>query len=258
MPVVFIFILFRFPAGLMVYWVTTNLWTIMQQSIIRRSIGKRELQPLGPKPPGRFMRALTQAQGRGRRATSGRDRTDGAGSGTAKSGARRPARQGRRQGLGARSADKPGAKGSTAAPGRQARRRELGAEAPRGTAGGQGRHAGRQASAVDRVERAMDQSVSPPPDEQADDTDFATVASAATVEAAKKKALEQLRKVVPYVREDDVEFVVVDEGGQGGFLGMGRSQPRVEARVLPGAAARRPTWSTPTRPSRSSTSSSPG
>jgi len=81
----------------------------------------------------------------------------------------------------------------------------------------------------------MDQSVSPPPDEQADDTDFATVASAATVEAAKKKALEQLRKVVPYVREDDVEFVVVDEGGQGGFLGMGRSQPRVEARVLPGA-----------------------
>ena len=83
----------------------------------------------------------------------------------------------------------------------------------------------------------MDQSVSPPPDEQADDTEFATVASAATVEAAKKKALEQLRKVVPYVREDDVEFIVVDEGGQGGFLGMGRSQPRVEARVLPGAAA---------------------
>ncbi len=82
----------------------------------------------------------------------------------------------------------------------------------------------------------MDQSVSPPPDEQADDTEFATVASAATVEAAKKKALEQLRKVVPYVREDDVEFIVVDEGGQGGFLGMGKSQPRVEARVLPGAA----------------------
>ena len=81
----------------------------------------------------------------------------------------------------------------------------------------------------------MDQSVSPPPDEQADETEFATVASAVTVDAAKKKALEQLRKVVPYVREEDVEFVVVDEGGQGGFLGMGKSQPRVEARVLPGA-----------------------
>jgi spoIIIJ-associated protein len=82
----------------------------------------------------------------------------------------------------------------------------------------------------------MDQSVSPPPDEQTDDTDFATVASAPTVDGAKKKALEQLRKVVPYVREEDVEFMVVDEGGQGGFLGMGKSQPRVEARVLPGAA----------------------
>jgi spoIIIJ-associated protein len=81
----------------------------------------------------------------------------------------------------------------------------------------------------------MDQSVSPPPDDQDDETEFATVASAATVEAARKKALEQLRKVVPYVREDDVEFVVIDEGGQGGFLGMGKSQPRVEARVLPGA-----------------------
>jgi len=83
----------------------------------------------------------------------------------------------------------------------------------------------------------MDQSVSPPPDEQADETDFATVASAPTVEAAKQKALEQLRKVVPYVREEDIEFMVVDEGGQGGFLGMGKSQPRVEARVLPGASA---------------------
>jgi YidC/Oxa1 family membrane protein insertase len=109
MPVVFIFILFRFPAGLMVYWVTTNLWTIMQQSIIRRSIGKRELQPLGPKPPGRFMRALSQAQERSATGqTSGRDGTDGA---SAKSGARPTGKQG--QGSGARP-NKPGAKGSTA------------------------------------------------------------------------------------------------------------------------------------------------
>jgi len=70
--------------------------------------------------------------------------------------------------------------------------------------------------------------------EHHDETDFATVASGPTIEAAKAKALEQLRKVVPFVREDDVEFVVVEEGGKGGFLGMGKSQPRVEARVLPG------------------------
>ncbi|HUK76225.1 MAG TPA: membrane protein insertase YidC [Thermoleophilia bacterium] len=107
MPVVFIFILFRFPAGLMLYWVTTNLWTIMQQSIIRRSIGKRELQPLGPKPPGRFMRALSQAQERSTAGqTSGRAGTDGA---SAKSGARPAGKQG--QGSGARP-NKPGAKGT--------------------------------------------------------------------------------------------------------------------------------------------------
>jgi len=109
MPVVFIFVLFRFPAGLMLYWVTTNLWTIMQQSIIRRTIGKRELQPLGPKPPGRFMRALSAAQERSAAGpTSGR--TDGAG-GAGKSGSR-PAGKGG-QGSGARP-NKPGAKGSTA------------------------------------------------------------------------------------------------------------------------------------------------
>ncbi|HJW76177.1 MAG TPA: RNA-binding cell elongation regulator Jag/EloR [Thermoleophilia bacterium] len=66
-----------------------------------------------------------------------------------------------------------------------------------------------------------------------EETEFATVASAPTVEAAKVKALDQLRKVVPYVGEVDVEFVVLDEGGQGGFLGMGKSHPRVEARLRP-------------------------
>jgi spoIIIJ-associated protein len=66
-----------------------------------------------------------------------------------------------------------------------------------------------------------------------EETEFATVASGATVEAAKAKALDQLRKVVPLVTEVDVEYVVLDEGGQGGFLGMGKSHPRVEARLRP-------------------------
>jgi YidC/Oxa1 family membrane protein insertase len=62
MPVVFIFILYRFPAGLMLYWVTTNLWTIGQQIIIKRTAPKHQLQPAGAKPPGRFMRAMMLAQ----------------------------------------------------------------------------------------------------------------------------------------------------------------------------------------------------
>ncbi len=36
LPVVFVVILYRYPAGLLVYWITTNLWTIGQQYFIRR------------------------------------------------------------------------------------------------------------------------------------------------------------------------------------------------------------------------------
>jgi len=39
LPVVFVVILYRYPAGLLVYWITTNLWTIGQQSLIRRHMG---------------------------------------------------------------------------------------------------------------------------------------------------------------------------------------------------------------------------
>ena len=36
LPLVFVVILYRYPAGLLVYWITTNLWTIGQQYLIRR------------------------------------------------------------------------------------------------------------------------------------------------------------------------------------------------------------------------------
>jgi YidC/Oxa1 family membrane protein insertase len=35
-PIVFSFIIIRFPAGLIVYWITTNVWTIGQQLFIKR------------------------------------------------------------------------------------------------------------------------------------------------------------------------------------------------------------------------------
>jgi YidC/Oxa1 family membrane protein insertase len=44
LPVVFVAFIWQFPAGLLVYWITTNLWTIVQQTIIRRRRG-----PLRPK-----------------------------------------------------------------------------------------------------------------------------------------------------------------------------------------------------------------
>ncbi|HUA74858.1 MAG TPA: YidC/Oxa1 family membrane protein insertase [Solirubrobacteraceae bacterium] len=39
LPVVFVVILYRYPAGLLVYWITTNLWTIAQQYLIKRHLG---------------------------------------------------------------------------------------------------------------------------------------------------------------------------------------------------------------------------
>ncbi len=39
LPLVFVVILYRYPAGLLVYWITTNLWTIGQQYLIKRHIG---------------------------------------------------------------------------------------------------------------------------------------------------------------------------------------------------------------------------
>jgi YidC/Oxa1 family membrane protein insertase len=46
LPLVIVAFLFRYPAGLLVYWITTNCWTIVQQYFIRRRIG-----PSPPKAP---------------------------------------------------------------------------------------------------------------------------------------------------------------------------------------------------------------
>jgi|ERR1035441_353585 YidC/Oxa1 family membrane protein insertase len=54
LPVVFVVILYRYPAGLLVYWITTNMWTIGQQYLIRRHM------PPPPKPDV----AVTAANGK--------------------------------------------------------------------------------------------------------------------------------------------------------------------------------------------------
>jgi YidC/Oxa1 family membrane protein insertase len=40
MPLIFVFVIAHFPAGLVLYWVTTNLWTVGQGLITRRLISK--------------------------------------------------------------------------------------------------------------------------------------------------------------------------------------------------------------------------
>jgi YidC/Oxa1 family membrane protein insertase len=40
MPFFFVIFVFRFPAGLLLYWITTNLWTVGQQLLVRRAAGE--------------------------------------------------------------------------------------------------------------------------------------------------------------------------------------------------------------------------
>ena len=51
LPVVFIFVIARFPTGLVLYWMTTNLWTVGQGLITRRLIPKTP--PPAPKRTSR-------------------------------------------------------------------------------------------------------------------------------------------------------------------------------------------------------------
>ena len=46
LPFVFVIFIINFPAGLLVYWITTNFWTIVQQTIVRKRLG-----PMRPPSP---------------------------------------------------------------------------------------------------------------------------------------------------------------------------------------------------------------
>jgi YidC/Oxa1 family membrane protein insertase len=50
LPFFFVLFVWQFPAGLLVYWITTNLWTIVQQAIVRKRLGP--LRPPGSEQEG--------------------------------------------------------------------------------------------------------------------------------------------------------------------------------------------------------------
>jgi YidC/Oxa1 family membrane protein insertase len=45
LPLTFIFFLLNFPVGLVIYWVTTNLWTVGQGLVTRRMMPKAQPPP---------------------------------------------------------------------------------------------------------------------------------------------------------------------------------------------------------------------
>jgi YidC/Oxa1 family membrane protein insertase len=56
LPFVFVIFVINFPAGLLVYWITTNLWTIVQQAIVRKRLGPlRPATTDGEGPPMSIM-----------------------------------------------------------------------------------------------------------------------------------------------------------------------------------------------------------
>jgi YidC/Oxa1 family membrane protein insertase len=57
LPIVFVVILYRYPAGLLVYWITSNLWTIGQQYVIKKRMP----------PPPKAEPAKTAANGKPQR-----------------------------------------------------------------------------------------------------------------------------------------------------------------------------------------------
>ena len=118
MPIMFVFFLYRFPAGLFVYWVTTNVWTIGQQLLIRKVMKPKDIATVKAKPAkrSRFMEAIMSGQDerlKGREALIAKQRAkkaiDAPAEGDAKSG-------GARQGVGQGGAKQGGARKTTRKP----------------------------------------------------------------------------------------------------------------------------------------------
>jgi YidC/Oxa1 family membrane protein insertase len=68
-PLVFITFIARFPVGLVLYWVTTNLWTVGQGIVTRRLVPKTPLVP-APTGPRRSSRATPKDDGDGEAAVA--------------------------------------------------------------------------------------------------------------------------------------------------------------------------------------------
>ena len=148
MPIIFVIFLWNFPAGLFVYWVTTNLWTIGQQLLIRKVMKPKTAEELASRPAkrSRFMEAIASAGGKGtpqtreelvaqqraeKAGTSGKANSRGNASGKAGAG-------GKAGGPGkapAKSGQKPGGKGAGSGSAQAGSKKPAGQSGAQGSAG---------------------------------------------------------------------------------------------------------------------------
>jgi YidC/Oxa1 family membrane protein insertase len=73
MPLFFVVFIINFPAGVILYWVTTNTWTMGQQYVIRRRLGMNTPPAPAPAPAGDGAGAVIEAapSGNGSSGSSG-------------------------------------------------------------------------------------------------------------------------------------------------------------------------------------------
>jgi YidC/Oxa1 family membrane protein insertase len=85
MPLFFVIFIINFPSGVIVYWITTNTWTMAQQYVIRRRIGPRIAPPAAAAAGGAGTSVVPPRIGPGKGGSDGeassRDSGNGAGSG---------------------------------------------------------------------------------------------------------------------------------------------------------------------------------
>ena len=66
LPFLFVAFIWQFPAGLLVYWITTNLWTILQQSIIKKRLGPLREEAMAAAKAAKEQAELEESKGKGK------------------------------------------------------------------------------------------------------------------------------------------------------------------------------------------------
>ena len=83
LPFFFVAFVISFPAGLLVYWITTNFWTIIQQTIVRKRLGPmRPPSADGEGPPMSIMDRMLHRGGDGAATPPARPVPAGGGAGS--------------------------------------------------------------------------------------------------------------------------------------------------------------------------------
>jgi YidC/Oxa1 family membrane protein insertase len=66
LPFLFVAFIWNFPAGLLVYWITTNLWTILQQWIIKKRLGPLREEAMAAAKAAKEEQEATKGKGKGK------------------------------------------------------------------------------------------------------------------------------------------------------------------------------------------------